>query len=216
MSEKGQTLKEEVANSITHGLGILFCLIGIPMIIACAAEKSSTANVWAIAVFCFGLLMVYMSSTLFHAIQHPATKRLLQIWDHISIFLLIAGSYTPLVIKYTNPLTAIIFLGIMWNLVAIGSFFKIFHTGKYQAVSVTLYLVMGWMAVFILKPLTANMPAGIFLCVLISGLAYTAGVVFYLWKKLQYSHAIWHVFVLTGTVTHFLAVYNSIPINVKL
>jgi hemolysin III len=214
--QKQQTIKEEIANSITHGLGLLFCFAAIPALIFAAAEKSTGNYPYAVAVFCFGLLMVYLSSTLFHAVQRAGIKRMFQIWDHISIFLLIAGSYTPLVIKYTDSITAMIFLGIMWNMVAIGIFFKIFYTGKYQMLSVSIYLLMGWMAIFILKPLIANMPAEIFRWVLISGLAYTSGVVFYLWKRLQYSHAIWHIFVLTGTVTHFFAVYNSVPINVKL
>jgi len=216
MSKHTQTLNEEIANSITHGLGILFCLFAIPAMILYAMRASNEVMVWAVCVFGFGMATVYLSSTLFHAVQHTKTKDVLQIWDHVSIYLLIAGSYTPVVIKFTPHDTAKIFLTVMWSIVAIGSFLKLFHTGKYKVVSVILYLAMGWMAVFIIKPLLANMPLSIFWWILAGGLAYTLGVIFYLWKKLTYSHAIWHVFVLTGTVTHFFAVYNSIPINIKL
>jgi hemolysin III len=162
------------------------------------------------------MAMVYLSSTLFHAIQHKQAKRMLQVWDHISIFMLIAGTYTPMVVKFTDKSTALVFLGIMWSIVAVGSLLKLFFTAKYELVSVALYVVMGWMAVFIFKPITANMPSQILWWLVFGGLAYTLGVIFFLWKKLTYSHAIWHVFVLTGTVTHFFAVYNSIPVNIKL
>lgn len=216
MPEHQQSLKEEVANTITHGLGVLFCIVAIPFIIASALANGSATTLWAVAIFCFGMGMVYLSSTLFHAIQHKPAKRLLQIWDHISIFMLIAGTYTPMVLKYTQRDTAFIFLSAMWAIVAVGSFIKIFFTGKYEIVSVSLYVVMGWMAVFISRPLMANMPAQIFWCLVAGGLAYTLGIVFFLWKRLMYSHAIWHIFVLTGTVTHFFAVYNSITINIKL
>jgi hemolysin III len=129
---------------------------------------------------------------------------------------MIAGSYTPLVIKYTDFKTSVIFLSIMWAVVAIGSLMKIFFTGRYNILSVIIYLIMGWMALFIIRPIVANMPPNVLYLMITAGLAYTLGVVFYLWHKLQYHHAIWHVFVLTGTVAHFFAVYNSIPININL
>jgi hemolysin III len=215
MAERVQSLNEEVANAITHGLGVAFCLVAMPYMIGYAMEFSNPAMVWAVSVFGFGMLMVYLSSTLYHAVQHKNAKRLLRIWDHISIFVLIAGTYTPLVLKFTSPSTALIFLSIMWGIVALGSVLKIFFTGKYKALSVGLYVALGWMAVFIIKPLTANVPSQIWWWMVIGGMAYLLGVAFYLWKKLQYHHAVWHLFVLTGTVTHFFAVYNSIPINIK-
>jgi hemolysin III len=216
MAKRAQTLNEEIANAITHGLGVLFCLVAIPLMVIYALQTSNAAMVWAVAIFGFGMLMVYSASTLYHYARHIETKRILRIWDHISIFLLIAGSYTPLVIKYTDFKTSVIFLSIMWSVVAVGSFLKIFYTGKYNILSVIIYLAMGLMAVFIIKPIIANMPQPVFYLLLAGGVAYVLGIVFYLWHKLQYHHTIWHVFVLTGTVTHFFAVYNSIPINIKL
>ena len=216
MAERIQTINEEIANTVTHGLGILFSLIAIPVLIICARQNSTPNIVWAVSVFGFGMLMVYMSSTLYHAVRTHNTKRLLRIWDHISIFLLIAGTYTPMIVKFTNTSTAIIFLSIMWAIVVIGSVMKIFFTGKYKIVSVLLYVALGWMAVFVIRPLAANMPAQVFWWLFAGGMAYMFGVIFYLWKKLQYHHAVWHVFVLTGTVAHFFAVYNSIPVLVHL
>jgi hemolysin III len=216
MSARVQTKREEIANTITHGIGILFSLIAIPMLVISALQKSDASTVWAVSIFGFGMLMVYMSSTLYHAIQKHEAKRLLQIWDHVSIFLLIAGTYTPVLVKYTDSKTCFIFLSIMWLIAGLGSVMKIFFTGKYEVVSVILYLILGWMAIFIFKTLMANVPAPVMFWLVLGGLAYTSGVIFFLWKKLQYSHAVWHVFVLTGTVTHFFAVYYSIPIHIKL
>jgi hemolysin III len=216
MAKRAQTLKEEVANALTHALGVVFCLIAIPMLIIYALQTGNVAMVWASAIFGFGMLMVYSSSTLYHYAKNAETKRVLRIWDHISIFLLIAGTYTPMVVKYTDFKTAVIFLSAMWSIVALGSFMKIFYTGKYNVLSVILYLLMGWMAVFIIKPMVANIPFQVLYLLAAGGAAYTLGVVFYMWHKLQYHHAVWHVFVLTGTIIHFFAVYNSIPVNIKL
>ena len=216
MKRREQTLSEEKANYITHALGILFSAIAIPFLILYAMPRSTVSTIWGVCVFSFALLMVYSASTIYHAVkQNTDTKRMLRILDHISIFVMIGGSYTPLVLIYTEPKTAFVFLSILWSLIALGSILKIFYTGKYLLIEVFLYLALGWMIVFIIKPLIANMPAEIFYFVLVSGIFYSIGVVFYLWKNLNYHHAVWHVFVLAGTVTHFFAVYNSIPINIK-
>lgn len=216
-TRREQTLSEERANYITHAFGILFSLIAIPVLLIYAAQKSSASTVWGVAVFSFGMLMVYMASTIYHAVkQNTKAKRVLRIFDHIGIFVMIGGSYTPLVIKYTDTNTATLFLGTMWSIILFGSLLKIFYTGKYLLLEVGIYLSLGWMIVFIIKPLIANMPSQIFLFILVSGIFYSIGVVFYLWKKLNYHHAVWHVFVLAGTITHFFAVYNSIPLNIKL
>lgn len=209
MAERKQTVQEEVVNTITHGLGILFCLIAIPALIIYSIQKGSVSTVWSVSIFGFGMLMVYSSSTLFHAIKHHPTKRTLQVWDHISIYLLIAGSYTPLVVKFIDNYTATIFLSIMWGIVVIGSFLKIFYTGRFQLASTILYLAMGWMAVFIIKPFLHNIPLNVFWWLLAGGLSYTLGVYFYIREHRQYHHAIWHCFVLAGTILHYVAVYKS-------
>ncbi len=212
-----QTISEEKANYITHAFGILFALIAIPVLILYALEKSNASTVWGVTVFSFGMLMVYLASTIYHAVkQNTKTKRILRIFDHIGIFVMIGGSYTPLVLKYTDTSTSSTFLTVLWSLILLGSILKVFFTGKHVLLEVGIYLALGWMIVFIIKPLIANMPSHIFLFVLVSGIFYSIGVVFYLWKKLNYHHAVWHVFVLAGTVTHFFAVYNSIPLHIKM
>ena len=213
---RDQTLLEEKANWITHAFGILFSVVTIPFMMVYAIGHSSASTVWGVSVFGFAMLMVYMASTIYHATKpNTNAKRVLRIWDHIGIFVMIAGSYTPLVIKYIDTPTARIFLSIMWGIVVLGSILKIFFTGKYVLLEVIIYIVMGCMLLFIIKPLVANIPAEIFTYIIAGGLFYVAGVAFYLWKKLNYHHAVWHVFVLAGTVTHFVAIYKSIPVMVR-
>lgn len=214
MAEREQTSGEEIANTITHALGVAFSLIAMPLLIIYALKAGTIATVWAVSIFGFGMLMVYSSSSLYHWVKRKNTKRLLRVWDHISIFVLIAGTYTPVVVKFTSGSTTTIFLSVLWGIVAIGSFLKIFYTGRFKIASVVLYVAMGWMAVFIIKPLSVNMPVQIMWWLLTGGIAYMLGVIFYLWKRLQYHHAVWHLFVLTGTITHFVAVYYIIPINI--
>lgn len=216
MADRKQTLNEEIANAVTHGMGVLFCAVAIPFMVALALKSPHPGTVWPVSVFCFGMATVYLSSTLYHAVQHHTTKKLLQVWDHISIFMLIAGTYTPVVVKFTDSNTSFVFLTVMWGLVFIGSILKLFYTGRFRVFSALMYVVMGWMAIFIFKPLMTNVPPDIFKWMVAGGIIYMIGVIFYLWNKPRYHHAVWHIFVLTGTVTHFFAVYNSIPINIKL
>jgi hemolysin III len=216
MSRREQTPPEEVVNSLTHGLGIVFCIVAVPFLVIDAIKNGNMAMVWGVSIFGFGMLMVYFSSTIYHAARNVNVKRSLRVWDHISIYLLIAGTYTPLVVKYASGKTAVIFLSFLWSLVAVGAFMKIFHTGKYNMVSTIIYLAMGWMAVFIFKPLTSQMPNDVLYWIIAGGLSYTVGVFFYVWSKLTYGHAVWHLFVLTGTITHFFAVYYSIPVNIRM
>jgi hemolysin III len=213
MNEPNSTHAQEKANYLTHLLGVIFCVIGIPLLLLRAYSSGNSSMLWASAVFGLGMLMVYVSSTLYHATQNKAIKRMLRVWDHISIFFLIAGSYTPFVVKFIAPDTALVFLSIMWGIVVIGVIKKLFFTGRFEALSVILYLGMGWMAVFILKPMLQHMPMEIFGWILAGGLFYTFGIIFYVWKRLTYHHAIWHCFVLGGTVAHYFGVLLSVPIH---
>ena len=216
MNEPNSTLAQERANYLTHLAGVIFCAIGIPLLLFQAYLKGSVSTLWSVSVFGLGMLMVYVSSTLYHAVQNKTTKRTLRIWDHISIFFLIAGSYTPFVVKFTSYGTALLFLSIMWGIVVVGVIKKLFFTGRLEALSVVLYLGMGWMAVFILKPMLQNMPLEIFWWILAGGLFYTFGIIFYVWKRLTYHHAIWHCFVLGGTVSHYFAVLFSVSVHTRL
>lgn len=216
MADRIQSQKEEKVNVITHSIGIAFTLIAMPFLITYAIKHGTIQNVWAVSIFGFGMLMVYLSSTIYHAATHPGTKRVLRIWDHISIFLMIGGTYTAIIQKFTDRPTATIFLSIMWSIIALGSFLKLFFTGKFKVIELLLYIGLGWMAVFIIKPLTANIPLEVFWWILAGGCCYMFGIIFYVWKKLQYHHAVWHCFVLAGTVTHYVAVYKGTVLPVQI
>src|ERR1019366_1978098 len=149
MSHKTQTRNEEFANAVIHGIGFLLGLVLAPVLIIQASGHSTASLVFASAVFSFGFLMSYLLSTIYHLVQKPGTKKLLRIWDHISIFFLIGGTYTPIIFRYTDHETTFAFLGIMWTLIVAGSLLKIFFTGRYDNVSTAIYALLGWMLVFI-------------------------------------------------------------------
>lgn len=203
-------LNKEIANSITHGIGLLFGIVAIPILIAMAATSGNTKGIVGASIYGFSFLMVFGFSTLYHSIPHPKVKKVLQTLDHISIYFLIAGSYTPFILAYMFNATGITMLSILWGLTFIGIFFKIFFTGKFNVVSTIIYLVMGWMLIIVLKPFIANMSTSTIALISTGGGLYTLGVVFYLWKKLTYHHAIWHVFVLAAAVCHFVAVLLTV------
>jgi hemolysin III len=203
---KIQTREEEVMNAVTHSIGVLLILSCFPILY----HKSSGLMVWAVSIFGFGMLMSYMASSIYHWVQEENVKKKVRVWDHIGIFLLIGGTYTPIVCRYTNSSTAIIFLTAMWSIIIIGSVLKLFFTGRYDGASTAIYLFLGWMVIFIYSPVRASMPFEIFMWILAGGLSYTLGVIFYKWRTLKYQHSIWHLFVLAGTIFQFIAVYKSL------
>jgi hemolysin III len=210
MEGRMQTKTEEILNAITHAAGIIFCLAAMPFLLINAYQKHAMPVFWGVFAFGAGMLMVYTSSTLYHAVQHRRAKNFLQRVDHMSIYFLIAGTYTPLVIRYLPKTTAIIFLSVMWVLVGVGVVFKLFFTNRFHLVSLLIYLVMGWMIVFIIKPAWDHIPLSIIGWIIAGGLSYTAGVYFFIRSRINYFHAIWHCFVLGGTIAHYVCVYKSI------
>jgi hemolysin III len=207
---KIQSRQEELANTATHAIGVILILLFFPLLIKGALDRGATSMIWALGVFGFGMLMAYLASTLYHLVDHPQIKSKMRVWDHIGIFLLIGGTYTPVVCRYTDTHTAMIFLSVMWSLIVVGSVLKVFFTGRYDRLSTVIYLFLGWMVVFIIRPVRDNMPFEIFMWILAGGLAYTLGVIFYKWRSLKYQHSIWHLFVLAGTALQFVAVYKSL------
>jgi hemolysin III len=210
MSKRIQTRKEELANGISHIMGVLFCLVGMPFVIAIAFQKHDLITLFSVFTFGIGMLLVYTFSTLYHLVQNENAKRILNIADHISIYYLIAGTYTPLMMLYLKRDTALLFLGIMWSVVLLGTIFKVFYTKRFEFVSVVLYLIMGWMIVFVIKPLWGVIPLSVFLWILAGGICYTFGVYFYVKGHKQYYHTIWHFFVLLGTVFHYISIFISL------
>lgn len=210
MSKREQSQPEEIINAISHGIGILFCLNAIPFLLIEAFTNNHSNVFWAVLVFGIGMLLVYSFSTLYHASRDKKMKDYLQIGDHISIYFFIAGTYSPLMVKYLETDTAILFLSVMWSIVLLGTIFKIFFTKKFKFLSTVLYLALGWMIVFVIKPLLETIPFSVFLWIILGGLSYTIGVYFYVKDHKMYYHSIWHLFVLFGTIAHFVSVYISI------
>ncbi|MDQ6762412.1 MAG: hemolysin III family protein [Bacteroidota bacterium] len=214
MAYRAQTNFEEKLNAISHGIGILLVLIAMPFLIIKAAQQQGSLMVWGVSIFSFGMLAVYLSSTVYHSLTSPHLKRRANIIDHISIFFLIGGTYTPVILHYLPGRMAAIFLTIQWSIIFAGIVLKIFYTGRYESLSIALYVLLGWMLVFVIKPLSATMPSTIFYWIIAGGVSYTAGVIFYVLENRKHAHNIWHCFVLAGTILHFVAIYKSLDVTV--
>lgn len=205
------TRKQEIANIVTHAAGILFGLVGAPILLYSAVKNQTTGiQLTALAIYCFSLLLVFSTSTIYHSITKPKLKKLWRSIDHIAIYFLIAGSATPIVVRYLPAETAKTFLIVQWSLVLGGTIFKLFFTGKFKLVSTLIYIAMGMLPVIMGAPLFNALPPEVYIAVIVGGVFYITGTFFYLSKKLTYSHAIWHVFVLGGSIAHFAAIGNTI------
>ncbi len=208
MQKRPQSSREERANALSHGVGLLAALVAIPFLLLKVAQKSEPFALVGVLAFSLGILMVYTFSTLYHSAKAPILKSKLQVWDHISIFFLIAGSYTPVIFAAVSPDRAWIYLSLLWISVAAGTVLKLFFTGRFKVISVAIYLLMGWLAVFFLDDIAAKIRLETLYWIVAGGLAYTAGVFFYVQSNKPFYHTVWHVFVLTGTACHFMAVYR--------
>lgn len=209
-AQKQYTFAEELWNALTHGVGILLSIAALAILVTFAAIY---ANAWAVvscSIFGASMLLVYTASSLYHSIPSPRAKKILKKFDHIAIYYLIAGSYTPfLLVSMRSPLAWVVF-GIIWSLAILGTVLKLCTDGSGTKVwSVGLYLTMGWLIVFISGKLFSVLPTIGLVFLILGGLCYTGGVLFYVKKKWPFSHAIWHLFVLAGTIMHFFAVLYS-------
>lgn len=200
-----QTKKEEFWNTLTHFIGVVLSLLGLPLLIM-ANNNLSSFSLASILFFEFGLLFVYISSTLYHYVDDIELKKKLRTLDHISIFYLIAGSYAPVCLITLYDYSGVEIFLIIIAIMLIGTFFKVFYTGKYEKFSLFLYLAMGWLIVFKINTLIELISLNGLALIITSGLLYTFGTFFYSSKTIKYSHAIWHLFVLGGSTTHFLFV----------
>lgn len=202
---RGETNSEEIANSISHGIGFLAVLSALPLLIQEATERGTSAVIGA-SVFGFTAALVYLSSTLFHAVRQPRLKRILRLADHSAIYLLIAGTYTPFTLGVLSGALGWTIFGLVWTLATAGVVFKMVRGFGHPRLSLAIYLGMGWMMLAVAKPLWQLVPPwGVFWLVA-GGLAYTAGVAFYATRRVRYGHFVWHLFVMTGTACHFIAV----------
>lgn len=199
------TRAEEWANSITHGIGVLLSIIGLPVLILIAVSREEISLLVGCSIFGGTLIFMYAASTLYHSFRKPHIKRILRIIDHIAIYLLIAGTYTPFALLYFDGGWGWALLCLEWGIALAGVVFKLFFTGRFGILSTLVYLGMGWLAVVAVKPLMETAPLGCIAWMAAGGLLYTGGVIFYAWEKLPFNHAIWHLFVLGGSLCHYLA-----------
>lgn len=200
------TLGEEIANSLTHGLGIVLAIAGLAVLCAYAAINGTVTTVVACAIFGATLILCYTSSTLYHAIPMARVRQTLRALDHSAIFLLIAGTYTPFMLLTLGGTTGWLMLALIWSLALTGIVARLVLKGRKHNLVVACYVAMGWAAVLVLKPLVQELAGAGVALLFGGGMAYTVGVIFYKWRSLPYSHAVWHGFVLLGSALHFFAI----------
>lgn len=202
-----QSQGEEIANSISHGLALVAALAGTPYLILQAERHGDARFVVGASIFAATMILLYLSSTLYHALPTGKAKRVFRIIEHSAIFLLIAGTYTPFTLGVLRGAWGWTLLGVVWGLAAVGVALKVFNKGSHPILSTVNYLMMGWLVVIALDPLVARVPTTGLLWLIAGGVSYTAGVAFFaLDSRLKYGHLIWHLFVMTGTACHYFAV----------
>lgn len=206
--EKGYSLAEEIANSISHGIGLVFGIVGLVLLLIQAVDAN--ANVMAIASYSLyggSMILLFLASTLYHAIPHARAKIWLKKFDHCAIYLLIAGTYTPfLLVGLDSPLARTLMI-VIWGLALLGILFKLTIAHRFKVLSLVTYLTMGWLSLIVIYQLTEKLALGGVTLLAAGGIVYSLGVIFYVCKRIPYNHAIWHGFVLGGSVCHFLAIY---------
>lgn len=207
IARRQQSQGEEIANSISHGLALVAALVGTPYLILQAERHGDARFVVGASIFAATMILLYLSSTLYHALPTGKAKRVFRIIEHSAIFLLIAGTYTPFTLGVLRGAWGWTLLGVVWGLAAVGVALKVFNKGSHPILSTVNYLMMGWLVVIALDPLVARVPTTGLLWLIAGGVSYTAGVAFFaLDSRLKYGHLIWHLFVMTGTACHYFAV----------
>lgn len=204
------TAGEEIMNAITHGIGALLSIAALVVLIVLASTRGDIWHIVSFSIYGSTLILLYLSSTLYHSFSGQKIKNLFARFDHISIFLLIAGTYTPILLTSMRGLTGWVLFGIIWALALTGAVIRSIYLHRFRKLMVAVYLLMGWMFVLSGKQMFASLPSASIWFLVLGGLSYSAGVIFYMWRKLPYSHGIWHLFVLAGSVLHFFAIYFSV------
>ena len=199
------TLKEEIANGISHGLGLLLALVALPVLLFAASGSGSVYFIVGVCVFGATMVLLYLASTLYHSLTHEAAKQLFRLFDHTAIFLLIAGTYTPFALGVLRGPWGWSLLAAVWALAIVGITLKIRRRTRHSRISIVLYVLMGWLAVVAIKPILLSVPPPGIALILAGGIAYTGGLAFFAAQR-RYSHFIWHLFVIAGSTFHFFAV----------
>lgn len=205
-NKPASSLGEEIANSVTHGIGTGLAIAGLVILVVLAAMNGDAWHVVSVSIYGASLVTLYLASTLYHSVLKPKAKRHLKILDHAAIYLLIAGTYTPFMLVNLRGPWGWSLLGTIWGLALIGIVFKLFFIGRFERLSLAVYLLMGWMCVVAAKPMITEIPTGGLIWLAVGGIFYSLGVIFYRWDMLKYNHAIWHLFVLAGSICHYFAI----------
>lgn len=204
--ERTQSPGEEIANSISHGVAFLAAVAAAPVLVLSAARHDGAARIAGASVFAAAMVLLYLTSTLYHALPRNRAKRVFQVLDHAAIFLMIAGTYTPFTLGVLRGTWGWTLLGLVWGLALAGVVLTAAGGVRYPKLTTGLYLAMGWLILVAVKPLWLRMPSSGLIWLGAGGIAYTVGVVFYAANRVRYSHFVWHLFVITGTTCHFFAV----------
>lgn len=200
------TRSQEIVNGLIHGGGILFGLAGLPVLTSIANVHRNTDAIIGGGIYGFCFLLVFSVSTIYHLVSEPKIKRIFKIFDHIGIYYFISGTYTPFLLVYMHNSFGMTLLAILWGLTALGTAFKVRYTGRFEVVSTLIYLAMGWIMLVGGRQFFDEVPHDVLVFICIGAALYSVGVFFYLWDKYKYTHAVWHVFVLTAALCHYVAV----------
>jgi hemolysin III len=207
-SNRGQSLGEEVANSISHGLGLVAAIVGTPFLILSAIDYADMSFLVGVSIFSATMIVLYLASTVYHAMPQGKAKYVFQVIDHSAVYLLIAGTYTPFMLGVLEGVWGWSLLVAVWTLAMVGVGLKAFGKASHPAVSTTLYVILGWLILIAIKPLVALMETNGLLLLVLGGVLYTLGVVFFVIdSRLRYGHLVWHLFVVGGTVSHYFSIF---------
>lgn len=204
------TVKEEIFNSITHGIGVLLSIAALVILVVLAVGKGDKWHIVSFSIYGSSLILLYLASTLYHSFTKEKIKNLFARFDHAAIFLLIAGTYTPFLLTALRGTFGWVLFGIIWGVAVIGVVIRSIYLTRFRKLMVAMYLVMGWMFVVAVGPMIKNLPLASIIFLFLGGLFYSVGVVFYMKRNLKYGHGIWHLFVLAGSIMHFFAVIYSL------
>ncbi len=203
MGARIQSRSEELLNTLTHGIGAALAVAALVLLVVFASLRGDAWRVTSLSIYGSMLILLYLTSTLYHGFRNPRVKRVFRVLDHSAIFLLIAGTYTPVSLVFMRGAWGFTLFGLIWGMAVGGIVSRLALPARWQRVSLAFYLAMGWLVVVALRPLLESSPGGLALWLMLGGLFYTFGVVFYLLHRLPYHHAIWHLFVLAGSGCHF-------------
>lgn len=198
------TPAEEIANAVTHGIGTALSVAGLTLLVVLATLTGDPWRIVSFSIYGSTLIGLYLASTLYHSVPNPRAKYILKVLDHCAIYLLIAGTYTPILMLSLRGVWSWALMGIIWALAIVGIVLKVMFISRFERLSTFTYVAMGWLCIMAWGELSRSMPAGGIRWLIIGGVVYTAGVIFYCWDRLPYNHAIWHGFVLGGSICHFL------------